>query len=78
MCEVPEEHVKHLLHQDRLAQRQDERMLEKTSRSYLVVRRTSGAGAQSNVAVRVDGMGILDGSGFDLARVNDNNMLQIR
>ena len=52
-CEVPEELASQLLHQDQLAKQQDERMLDKTMRSYLVVQRR-GTQGMSNVGVQVD------------------------
>ena len=52
-CDVPANMVSQLLHQDQLAKQQDERMLEKTQRSYLVVQRR-GTQGMSNVGVQVD------------------------
>ena len=73
VCEVPSELAGALLHQDQLAKQQDERMLDRTQRSYMVVPRRSGS-QRNNVAVRVDDS-ILN-NGIDLSRLGDGDMIR--
>jgi hypothetical protein len=54
VCMVPAELVEHLLYQDSLARKADERMLEKTQRSYLIVRKINSNGNTVDVGVQVD------------------------
>lgn len=53
VCNVPREIVGQILAQDRLAQDADEKMLDKTQRSYLVLRKYNSEGHHANVGVAV-------------------------
>ena len=75
VCEVPVDLVGGLLHQDMLAKEQDDRMLDKTQRNYLVVQRRTG-NSRSNVALRVDNS-VLN-SGINLNGIAESNMLRIQ
>lgn len=54
ICMVPVEHATHLLHADALARQADQRFLDTTMHSYIVVPRQAN-GQRANIAVEVDG-----------------------
>jgi len=54
VCYVPNEYVGHLMHQDQAAKAADDRMLDRTQRSYLVVRRANSQGHFVDVGVQVN------------------------
>jgi len=52
VCYVPLSVAQHLLRQDQLARQTDERMLEKTQRSYIIAQRVTDSGIR-NVGLRL-------------------------
>ena len=53
VCTVPVEYVGYLVKQDQLAKQADDNMLDKTQRSYMVVRKVSPDGYAVNASVAV-------------------------
>ena len=53
VCMVPVEYVGHLVKQDQLAKQADDNMLDKTQRSYMVVRKMSPDGHAVNASIAV-------------------------
>lgn len=60
---VPTRIAAQLLHQDQLARRADERLLETKQRSYVIMQRAAADGRRANVGVEVDAS-VLNGFGF--------------
>ena len=53
VCMVPAEYVGHLVKQDQLAKQADDNMLDRTQRSYMVVRKVTPDGYTANSSVPV-------------------------
>lgn len=60
ICMVPRELVSHLVYKDQVARQADERMLEKTQRSYIILQRHNPSGQQASIGLRLP-----DGVDFD-------------